>query len=79
MRPSTGTSLRKSTAGASLPRIPKDALADLDIPMPPIDRQRAIGGVASCVRRHRELTSQLVTAEATLAETSLERVFAQLN
>ena len=79
MRPSTGTSLRKSTAGASLPRIPKDALADLDIPLPPINRQRAIGGVASCVRRHRELTNRLVVAETTLAEASLERVFAQLS
>lgn len=79
MRPATGTSLRKSTAGASLPRIPKDALADLDIPVPPIDRQTAIGGVAACVRRHRELTSRLVAAESMLAEVSLERVFAQLS
>jgi hypothetical protein len=79
MRPSTGALLRKSTAGASLPRIPKGALTSLDIPLPPIDRQRAIGGVASCIRRHRELTDRLVVAETMLAETSVERVFAELN
>lgn len=78
MRPSTGALLRRSTAGASLPRIPKDALADLEIPLPPADRQRAIGGVASCVRRHRELAGRLVAAQSMLAETSIERVFAQL-
>jgi len=79
MRPSTRTSLRKSTAGASLPRIPKDAIANLDIPVLPIDRQRAIGAVSSCIRRRRELASQLIAAESMLAETLLERVFAQLS
>ena len=79
MRPTIGTSLRKSTAGASLPRISKDAIAGLEIPLPSLDRQRAIGGVASCIRRHRELADRLIVAESTLAETSLERVFAQFS
>jgi len=79
LRLSTGTSLRKSTAGASLPRIPKDAIADLDIPLPPIERQRAIGAVSSCIRHRRELASQLIAAESALAETLLERAFAQLS
>jgi hypothetical protein len=79
MRPLTGALLRKSTAGASLPRIPKDAIADLQIPLPTIERQKAIGGVASCIHRRRELASRLIAVEVMLAETSLERAFAQLN
>lgn len=79
MRPATGTLLRKSTAGASLPRIPKDAIAGLAVPLPAIDRQRAIGGVASCIHRRRELASRLMAVESMLAETSLERAFAQLS
>ena len=78
MLPTTGSLLRKSTAGASLPRIPKEALAGLDIPLPPIHHQRAIGGVAACIRRNRELTGRLVAAETLLAETSVARVFARL-
>lgn len=79
LRTATGALLRKSTAGASLPRIPKDAIADLHIPLPSIQRQRSIGSVASCIHRRRELASQLIAAESLLAETSLERAFAQLN
>jgi hypothetical protein len=79
MRPETSASLRKSTAGASLPRIPKDAIADLEIPLPPMERQKAIGGVASCIHRRRELASRLIAVESMLAEASLERAFAQLS
>jgi hypothetical protein len=78
MRSETGTLLRKSTAGASLPRIPKDAIADLQIPLPSIERQKAIGGVASCIQRRRELASRLIAVESMLAEISIERAFAQL-
>lgn len=79
MRPETSASLRKSTAGASLPRIPKDAIAELEIPLPPMERQKAIGGVASCIHRRRELASRLIAVESMLAEASLERAFAQLS
>jgi hypothetical protein len=79
MRPETGVLLRKSTAGASLPRIPKDAIAGLQIPLPAIERQKAIGRVASCIHRRRELASRLMAVESLLAETSLERAFAQLS
>ena len=79
LRPATGALLRQSTAGASLPRIPKDAIADLQIPLPSIDRQRSIGGMASCIHRRRELASRLIAVESRLAETSLERAFARLD
>jgi hypothetical protein len=78
MRPATGALLRKSTAGASLPRIPKDAIADLEVPLPVIERQRAIRDVASCIQVRRELAQRLNAVESMLAETSLERAFAQL-
>jgi hypothetical protein len=77
-RTETGAVLRKSTAGASLPRIPKDALADLQIPMPTIERQKAIGGVAACIHHRHQLASRLIAVESMLAKTSLERAFAQL-
>jgi|AutmiccommuBRH23_1029490.scaffolds.fasta_scaffold00865_12 hypothetical protein len=79
MRAETGALLRKSSAGASLPRIPKDAIASLQIPLPAIERQMAIGRVASCIHRRRELASRLMVVESLLAETSLERAFAQLS
>lgn len=79
MRPATGTVLRKSTAGASLPRIPKDAIEKLEIPLPPLDRQKLIGGVASCIHSRRELASRLIATETLLAEASLDRAFAQLS
>lgn len=77
MRPETGANLRRSTAGSSLPRIPKDAIADLSIPLPPIERQRAIGGLAASLRRGHDLAGRLVAAETRLAETTLERAFAR--
>lgn len=71
----TGRSLRASKAGASLPRIPKEALAELSVPAPPIARQRAIGALAVCARRHAELSTRLQAAEARLADTRLFHLF----
>lgn len=79
MRSATGALLRRSTAGASLPRIPKDAIAGLEIPLLTLERQKAIGGVATCINRRRELAGRLIAVESMLAETSLERAFARFS
>ena len=73
--PQVGAALRTSTAGASLPRIPKEALSDLEVPTPPLQRQRAIGGLAACARTQALLATRLRNAEARLATAHLASAF----
>ncbi|MHB8528193.1 MAG: hypothetical protein ACYC8V_01615 [Caulobacteraceae bacterium] len=74
-RRSVGALLRKTASGGSLARIPKAALADLEVPVPDGRRQRTIAAAAAAFARQRTLFSSLATATATLAECSLERAF----
>ena len=73
--PEVGATLRTSTAGASLPRIPKEALRELGVPTPPLRRQRAIGGLAACVRTQTLLGARLREAEARQAAAYLTSAF----
>ncbi|WP_269713931.1 hypothetical protein [Caulobacter sp. NIBR2454] len=73
--PEVGAALRASTAGASLPRIPKEALSELAVPTPPLERQRAIGGLAACAREHSLLAARLRDAEARLAAAYIASAF----
>ncbi|GLK79007.1 hypothetical protein [Methylopila turkensis] len=66
--PQTGVRLRASTAGASLPRIARDDIAQLDLPDLPLERQRSIGQLARAHRTHRELLIQLAERHATAAD-----------
>jgi hypothetical protein len=77
-RPDVGTQLRISTAGASLPRIPKSALADLELPLPDLDRQRAIGGLCRSLGRRVRIYDRLKAAETQLTDCYLNHSFAQL-
>ena len=40
-----GQALRGAKAGSGLPRLPIDAVANLEIPLPSLERQRIIGSV----------------------------------
>jgi len=77
-RPDIGTRLRMSTAGSSLPRIPKSALAELDFPLPDLGRQRVIGGLSRTLQRRAALYDRLKAAETRLFDHYLGRSFAQL-
>jgi hypothetical protein len=77
-RSDIGAQLRSSTAGASLPRIPKNALAELALPLPDLDRQRAIGGLSLSVKRYGALCDRLRAAENRIFERHLDRAFARL-
>jgi len=77
-RPDVGMQLRLSTAGASLPRIPKSALAELELPLPNLDRQRAIGGICRSLALRARLYDRLKAAETKLTDHYLHRSFAQL-
>lgn len=74
-RPEIGSALRASTSGASLPRVPKESLVELDIPLPPLRRQRAIGGLSACAYRQSELSRRLNHAQANLAIAQLAAAF----
>lgn len=66
--PQTGVKLRASTAGASLPRIARDDIAQLELPDLTIERQRSIGQLARAHRSYRELLIQLADRHATAAD-----------
>lgn len=77
-RPDVGMHLRRSTAGASLPRIPKSALDELELPLPDLDRQRAIGGLCRSLGLRARLYDRLKAAETRLTDYYLDRSFTQL-
>jgi len=77
-RPFVGAHLRKAATGASLPRIPKSAIDDLDIPVPALTRQGFVAELAECIDRRMALMSLLTAATSALAEQSLERAFERL-
>jgi hypothetical protein len=74
-RQEIGHILRASTTGSSLPRIHKTALSDLRIPLPALARQRAIGALSACARRHIEVADRLRVAEAQLLDVQLKYAF----
>jgi hypothetical protein len=75
-RQSTATKLKASKKGAMLPRVPKEALSELEVPLPPMHRQRVIGGLATAISRHNDSSAKRVQIEARLFEGLLDRAFA---
>jgi hypothetical protein len=55
--------LRQTTGGTVLPRISKKALEDLEVILPPLERQRQIGALARLLDRRVELLDQRLNAE----------------
>lgn len=75
--PDVASWLRASASAGSLPRIPKEALSDLEVPLPPLPRQAAIGCLCSAMERYRNLSLKKAAAENKLYETCLQQVFAE--
>gem|GEM_PF-3638092 len=64
-------------AGTNPPRIPKDAISELDVPTPQLARQRAIGQLARCIWKYRELAERRLRADLELRERYIEQAFAR--
>ena len=69
--------IRVSAVGATPLRIPKDALAELPIPLPKLERQSVIGQFAICIERYEALARRKLAAEKRWAEACLEQAFTQ--
>lgn len=70
-----GQALRGAKAGSALPRLPIDAVANLEIPLPPLQRQRIIGRLSVCAKKQLALLDRLRAAEARLADARLANAF----
>jgi hypothetical protein len=77
--PANNRLLKASTSGVLVPRVPKAALEDLVIPLPPLDRQRVLGQWAEAAAREVELTARLDQAQRTLRDRQLAAAFRTLS
>lgn len=59
--------------GSYVRSLPASALGELEIPLPPLSRQRAIAGLHALRLREKELMSQLAGLRATLIDQALIR------
>lgn len=71
--------LKASTSGALVPRIPKPALEALLIPLPALPQQRRIGALAAAMRTEHALSQRLQQAHVTLRERQLAVAFTTLS
>lgn len=70
--------VRASASRGSLPRVPKDALTELLVPVPTLARQMALGRMAACMDRHRMLARKKLAAEQRWFQACLEQAFTEL-
>lgn len=70
--------LRRATAGSLLPRIPKPALEQLVIPLPPIARQRAIGKLVMEMERRAQLFDKRLKSEVTMHTHIMNQIFSEI-
>lgn len=72
--PSVQKELRMAATGSALPRIPKQALEEAQIPVPSFDRQRRIGAIGALARRSEDLQKQRAEAETRLNAALVSRI-----
>ena len=72
--PSVQKELRMAATGSALPRIPKQALEEARIPLPPFDRQRRIATIGALARRSEYLQKQRAEAETRLNAALVSRI-----
>lgn len=77
-RESVASGLSASTTGALIPRIPVGSLRDLPIPLPSLQRQRAIGQLWRLGQQESALLDRLTTQTAHLRERQVAAAFASL-
>jgi hypothetical protein len=76
--PDVAASLRAAASGGSLPRIPKEALDNLMVPLPPMARQAAIGQLSGVMELYQQLALKRIAIESKLFETCLQQAFADI-
>lgn len=76
--PAVQSKLREATAGSQVPRIPRPALDELEVPLPPLERQRRIAElVAEFDLRSRQLEKR-AALEIQLHAAALNQLFEDL-
>lgn len=66
--------LKASATGGALPRIPKQALEDVLVPLPPMDAQRSIGRIGALAAACEGLQRQRMAAESKLNAALISRL-----
>lgn len=66
--------LKASATGGALPRIPKQALEDVLVPLPPMDEQRSIGRIGALANACEGLQRQRMAAESKLNAALISRL-----
>lgn len=66
--------LKASATGGALPRIPKQALEDVLVPLPPMDEQRSIGRIGALAAACEGLQRQRMAAESKLNAALISRL-----
>ena len=71
--PRTQQRLRAQAAGTHVPELTREAIANIEIPLPPLPRQREIAAMGQMMRRERELYQRLSAAHDSLLFGLIER------
>lgn len=66
--------LKASATGGALPRIPKQALEDVLVPLPSMDEQRAIGRIGTLAAACERLQRQRMAAESKLNAALISKI-----
>ena len=72
-QPRTQQRLRAQAAGTHVPELTREAIANIEIPLPPLPRQREIAAMGQLMRRERELYQRLSAAQDLLLFGLIER------
>ncbi len=78
-QPSAQSQLASGKQGSGLARLSKLALDNLLVPLPPLNRQRAIGALAQCVRDADDLFARIATLHAILGRERVRAAFRALD
>ena len=73
VQPRTQQRLRAQAAGTHVPELTREAIANIEIPLPSLPRQREIAALGHMMRRERELRQRLAAAQDSLVFGLIER------
>ncbi|CAD5273007.1 conserved hypothetical protein [Bosea sp. 62] len=71
--PTTQAAFAASKQGSGLARLPKEALERMEVPLPPMHRQRLIAGLSNAFRSENELLQRLLNLNETTGRETIAR------